>query len=303
MVVASPTDPACAPPGHSPEAHIRALPSTPLTPKSTTENKTKEQKPHHSTRGRAWEDRGHQSRKVNDTFITNASGRSQVCCASCSANSVCVWEGGTEKGKGGAKGHIGRAGAEGKSVERGCAVMVTAPCTAIDHSRKVSFYPTVKMFIIDVRLGRGGAWQGRAGGKANEPPRGASASVKESKVVSSEGTQCPSGQTERIKVLITLGNREEGGTKKEREKGERRRASGWAARVSQASLEFCHYICPGHRKRYTRSYLIMYRVVSGGRRGVVGGNAAFGGSSVRAGNGEGRKTPCAARNLTSPCEA
>ena len=41
--------------------------------------------------------------------------------------------------------------------------------------------------------------------------------------MSSEGTPCPSGQTERIKVLITLGNREEGGTKKEREKGERRR--------------------------------------------------------------------------------
>ena len=176
MVVASPTDPACAPPGHSPEAHIRALPSTPLTPKSTTENKTKEQKPHHSTRGRAWEDRGHQSRKVNDTFITNASGRSQVCCASCSANSVCVGGGDREREGRGAKGHIGRAGAEGKSVERGCAVMVTAPCTAIDHSRKVSFYPTVKMFIIDVRLGqlgRGGAGQAarqtsRRGGQARQ---------------------------------------------------------------------------------------------------------------------------------------
>ena len=110
--------------------------------------------------------------------------------------------------RGRAEGLIGRAVAEGKSVERSCAVMVTAPCTAIDHSRKVSFYPTVKMFIIDVRLGRGGAGGRRQGKRATE--EGKSASDKESNVVSSEGTPCPSGQTERIKVLITLGNREEG---------------------------------------------------------------------------------------------
>ena len=123
--------------------------------------------------------------------------------------------------------------------------------------------------------------------------------------MSSEGTPCPSGQTERIKVLITLGNREEGGTKKEREKGERRRGQrlGGACQPSITRVLSLHLPRASKKVLSLVSHHVSRRQWGGGRRGVEGGNAAFGGSSVRAGNGEGRKTPCAARNLTSPCEA
>ena len=52
---------------------------------------------------------GHQSRKVNDTFITKASGRSQVCCTSCCASRKIV---GRSRGQVGGGGPVGRLQAQ-----------------------------------------------------------------------------------------------------------------------------------------------------------------------------------------------
>lgn len=130
------------------------------------------------------------------------------------------------------------SGAVGSSVSR-----FGSPWASRSYSNRskseVSFYPTVfrSSWTHSEGAGRGQGYF-RQGVKVGHPA----------------GTACPSGQTERIKVIIMLRRTLRGGR-------------GSVGRVRSAIMhqEVVHYMCPRHRKRYTRSSLIMLSNGKGGR--------------------------------------